>query len=152
MTVPTCLYRQRDAQGRTLYIGVSSNPSARFLEHVKARSPWLLAVVRIDVEWFPTREIALLAEAAAIAAEQPVGNVAGTGRRYGSRRCEGAERLASWLNETQASPETLAHEVGSTGFAIVNIASGRRRPGARLMQRMEAATHGAVPASSWWAA
>jgi hypothetical protein len=61
----TILYRQYDASGALLYIGVAENPFQR------KDYDWFRDIVRIDFEHHPTRSTALAAKAAAIRAENP---------------------------------------------------------------------------------
>lgn len=79
----TALYRHFDAGGQLLYVGISNDALRRLCQH-KDRSSWYEQIRRVDVEWLPSREEALAAEAIAIAKEAPAFNVrlarAGTGK------------------------------------------------------------------------
>lgn len=71
---PAWLYRL--FAGQTLaYVGVSSNPRARFTKH-RYSKPWWSTVTRVEFRWHPSRESAFAAERAAIAHENPLHNVA----------------------------------------------------------------------------
>jgi predicted GIY-YIG superfamily endonuclease len=72
----TCLYRHLDAKGRLLYVGISMSVMRRVSQH-SACSHWFREVASITLEWFPSLELALKAEAKAIAAEKPAHNVQG---------------------------------------------------------------------------
>lgn len=76
----TALYRFYDAADRLLYVGITGDPADRWARHA-AEKPWWPDVARHSVEWLPSREVALAAEAAAIVAEGPLHNVAGTPRQ-----------------------------------------------------------------------
>lgn len=73
--VPTQLYRHFGKDGELLYVGVSLSAVARLSAH-GAVSPWFRDIVRVDVEIFPTRAEALLAEKRAIQTENPLHNKA----------------------------------------------------------------------------
>jgi predicted GIY-YIG superfamily endonuclease len=72
--VPTALYRLRDRSGDLLYVGITENPERRYNDHAKDKS-WWPDVDDRSVEWFPTRNHAIAAEAEAIHTERPRHNV-----------------------------------------------------------------------------
>jgi hypothetical protein len=74
--VPTCLYRHFDASGTLLYVGVSLHVVVRLIGH-RDTAHWFSQLARIEVEHYPTREAALVAEAEAIRTEKPRYNIAG---------------------------------------------------------------------------
>ena len=76
-----CLYRHFDAEGRLLYIGISSSLAYRIEAHRRA-SEWFPLVATISVQHFASREELESAERAAIVAEKPPHN----------RRVDGAPR------------------------------------------------------------
>lgn len=71
---PTALYRLYGEDGSLLYAGISETAMTRFAKHA-ADKPWWPEVASIRLEHLETREAALLAEAEAIAAENPRYNV-----------------------------------------------------------------------------
>jgi len=71
----TALYRQRDAAGYLLYVGVSCSPADRMHQHA-SQSHWAGEIATVSVEYFPTRDEALAAERSAIACERPRHNTA----------------------------------------------------------------------------
>ena len=71
----TSLYRYYDEGDTLLYVGVSHNPFLREVQHEASEKDMTL-VRHIEVEWFGTRELALLAECYAIRRENPLWNVA----------------------------------------------------------------------------
>ncbi len=76
----TAVYRFFNAADELLYVGITGDPRARWAQHA-AEKAWWPDVVRHTVEWLPSREEALAAKAAAITAEAPLHNVAGTPRQ-----------------------------------------------------------------------
>lgn len=71
--VRTALYRHYGPERKLLYVGVSLNAVARLAQH-KNYSQWFGDIRRVTVEWFDSREEALAAERAAVAAEKPFYN------------------------------------------------------------------------------
>jgi predicted GIY-YIG superfamily endonuclease len=67
----TALYRLYDADGRLLYVGITSSPSQRWQRHAHGKTWWHLVADK-KVEWFLTRERALAAETMASATEHPI--------------------------------------------------------------------------------
>lgn len=68
---PVALYHLYGADGELLYIGISSNPRNRFVQHSLIK-PWWSSVTRTSVSWLEvTRQEALVIEAAAIRDERP---------------------------------------------------------------------------------
>ena len=72
--VKTALYRHFDSDGLLLYVGISLSAVERLGGHM-ATSRWASKIARMDIEWFPSRELALEAEKRAIKAEKPQHNV-----------------------------------------------------------------------------
>lgn len=70
----TALYRIRSASSDLLYIGISSNPPKRWLQHA-ADKPWWQEAADFSIEWFESRTEALAMEALAIKSERPLHNV-----------------------------------------------------------------------------
>ncbi|GAC1664474.1 MAG: hypothetical protein PVS3B2_00150 [Candidatus Dormibacteraceae bacterium] len=70
----TALYRHFDAARQLLYVGISLSAVARLAQH-RRTAHWFELLARVDIEWFPTREIALRAEIQAITHEHPKFNV-----------------------------------------------------------------------------
>ena len=67
------LYRQYDAKGKLLYVGVSQNLYNRIYQHENA-SKWFHEVASISVLWMDSKEEALAAEIKAITTENPAHN------------------------------------------------------------------------------
>jgi transcriptional regulator with XRE-family HTH domain len=57
--------------------------------------------------------------------------------------------LTEWLKEKGTSQEAFAAVVGASQGQISRLLSGARGPGLDLAMKIEKATAGAVPASSW---
>jgi predicted GIY-YIG superfamily endonuclease len=72
--VPTALYRLLDDHGTLLYVGITDSPERRWVQHAGEKY-WWPSVADRSIRWFPSREQALIAEAAAIRAERPIHNV-----------------------------------------------------------------------------
>lgn len=70
----TSLYRHFDKNGALLYVGISLSWPVRTKTHAQT-SRWFDQVDKVEIERFPTREAALLAEREAIRAEKPKFNV-----------------------------------------------------------------------------
>lgn len=71
----TALYRLYDTDGALLYIGIACDLEARWSGHASTKAWWENVASR-TVEWHDERELAEVAETAAIAAERPHYNVA----------------------------------------------------------------------------
>lgn len=67
------LYRHFDADGRLLYVGISTASMRRLSEH-RTDSAWFWSIATIKVERFDTIAQARLAETAAIKNERPLFN------------------------------------------------------------------------------
>ncbi len=77
--VPTALYRHLDADGRLLYVGISVNPFERTQYH-RHCAHWFRRVATIQIDWFPSRDLARAAEDEITRAEGPLYNAfEGTG-------------------------------------------------------------------------
>lgn len=96
----TALYRHFDAAGRLLYVGISNNALRRLLQH-REKAHWFTLISRVDIQWLPSRRLALDAEAIAIIDEHPAWN--------------------------KTSPKRVATQPRRRGnFAIEHTATGRR--------------------------
>lgn len=78
------VYRLFAKDGTLLYVGVTAHVNLRMYNH-KAEKHWWPLVARKTVKWYDSRADALKAEAAAIAGEFPVHNIAQ--RPAGCSRC-----------------------------------------------------------------
>ena len=75
MSERAAVYRLYDAQDVLLYIGVSQQPHRRWQQHAQGKR-WWPEVARSEIgTWFESRELAVLAEAAAIRSERPRYNI-----------------------------------------------------------------------------
>lgn len=70
----TALYRYLDAEGRPLYIGITSHLKDRTTAH--AHSRWAQEAASFTVEWYPGDAEAAAAETLAIRTERPLYNLA----------------------------------------------------------------------------
>lgn len=71
---PVTVYRALDSSGILLYVGVTCNFRPRMKQHQKEKA-WWKDVARVAIETYPTRKLALDAEARIIRTEDPVFNV-----------------------------------------------------------------------------
>jgi excinuclease UvrABC nuclease subunit len=78
----TALYRLYDAEDRLIYVGITSNPKARWAAHSRDKH-WWPEVARKSVEWFETRKSAGRIEKIEVEEERPLYNKVfnGTERR-----------------------------------------------------------------------
>lgn len=74
MSTKTALYRHFGKDGELLYIGISYNPFARLSQH-ELSSSWASLTVSMTIEYFESREDALLAEKHAIINDKPIYNI-----------------------------------------------------------------------------
>lgn len=72
--VRTVLYRLFDAAGTLLYVGISSDPKVRWINHAGEKA-WFPQVATTTFEWFDTRSSAEAAEVVAIKTEKPLHNI-----------------------------------------------------------------------------
>jgi excisionase family DNA binding protein len=72
--VSCSVYRFYAADGRLLYVGITSSASSRLAQHAGDKD-WFPEVARATFEHHATREDALAAEREAIVAERPVHNL-----------------------------------------------------------------------------
>jgi hypothetical protein len=71
---PVALYRHYNAAGALLYVGISHSAIKRLSQH-KSTAKWPYDAVRMDTQWFPSRQEAEAAEKTAIQKEQPLFNL-----------------------------------------------------------------------------
>ena len=69
----TALYRLYDADDRLLYVGITSDPRARWKTHA-AEKAWWNDIAREDLRWHATRPSAEAEELSAIKTEAPLHN------------------------------------------------------------------------------
>ena len=115
----TSLYRHFDAAGALLYIGISASHTRRLAEHEET-ARWFQDVARVDVEYYKTREDAIMAEIAAIKVEMPKFNLSHSVREQTRRKPIGNEfNLCDAIDEMGLSavggdlPADLAKEINS---------------------------------------
>jgi len=106
------LYRAWDVDDGLLYIGQTSNLKKRQAEHRRS-SEWFARAVRWTTEEYPDREAALVAEAAAIAAERPEFNIGGQPPRppTAEELAAAEARVNEWVEAQLANaPPLSAHQ------------------------------------------
>jgi predicted GIY-YIG superfamily endonuclease len=94
--VRTALYRLYDSDGKLLYVGITANSAARW-QHHKSQRPWWDRVTEKRLHWYPSREDAERAEAAAIRTELPRFNIAHHPAREAELDDREALRRLRWL-------------------------------------------------------
>lgn len=122
----TALYRHYDAEGRLLYVGVSTDPNRRQLYH-QSKADWIGLSVKVDVEWHRTRSAALASEAKAIFEESPVYNLQHadkTGVKYAAT----GHRIKSMRVASGMSQADFAKRLGFNVTQYANWEAGTRRP------------------------
>jgi len=67
------VYRHFADDGTLLYVGYSANPYRRTEQHSQ-EAFWFGKITRIEIDWHPTKELALAAEREAIYRETPLCN------------------------------------------------------------------------------
>lgn len=75
MKSETIVYRLFDSQGILLYVGITSRSLSRIDEHIASKE-WAGLVSTVRIERFNDRNVASLAERAAILTEHPIHNLA----------------------------------------------------------------------------
>ncbi|MFH8531556.1 GntR family transcriptional regulator [Streptomyces tendae] len=130
----TALYRLYDASGRLLYIGITTEPKARFASHATYKS-WWPQVTRKDVSWLEgTWRQALAVEAAAIQDEKPQFN--------GKHNAPLAPFSAESWSTIDAPPRGKAAALAD--LVRAEITSGRWLPGMRVPRREDLAAASGV--------
>ena len=69
---PTQLYRHYDKNNVLLYVGISLSAVVRLIGHHAA--PWIEEITRVEIQHFPSRRAARVAERRAIESEGPLHN------------------------------------------------------------------------------
>lgn len=76
----TALYRLSNADGELLYVGISSKPLQRWIQHSGDKA-WWPKVGQFSLTWFDSLSEAAAMEAHAIRTERPVHNIVHNGRK-----------------------------------------------------------------------
>lgn len=74
----TAMYRLRSSDGVLLYVGISTQPLQRWMQHA-ADKDWWPEVASMSLEWLGSNAEALAIEAHAIRTERPIHNVVHNG-------------------------------------------------------------------------
>jgi hypothetical protein len=125
----TCeLYRHFDKDGKLLYVGISLNTLKRIRDH-KSQSTWFDSVVRIEIERYPSREEALIAEERAIVEEKPLLNLR-YAKRWGaaSRGPEKQKIYEEGLAEAKAKGIRVSKRSASVRWQIEMAEKGVQYP------------------------
>lgn len=144
------VYRHLDANGRTLYIGASANPGARYDNH-RSVSEWALDVTRIEIEWHRSREAAYAAERAAIFAERPPHNKEWQkASRSNWRANHGQVALFEWMSAFHIGIDEFADRLGVSQPAAREFVVGVKHPRRVRKAQICVATDGFVPMDVWY--
>ena len=145
------LYRMYSADGVLLYIGQSGAPARRIEQHAACRD-WPYVVARIDVEWHPTRETAVLAEAAAIAAECPKYNIAHQPRvqprKWPAPR--GGNVVLAWMEANGVTEAQMCDITEIPMSKLQRLLRNELHATGRIPYALQEATGGAVRSSVFW--
>lgn len=109
----TALYRFFDADGRLLYVGVTSNPKVRWHAH-ELYQHWWQEVHTKEIEWLPTRAEALAAERQAIRTEKPLHDK--SDRQAARARVPEPERRAQSEEYTAKAVQALEADIRAGVF------------------------------------
>lgn len=97
----TALYRLYNTDGRLLYVGITSNPKARWSAHSRDKH-WWPEVARKTIEWFETRKSAERIEKVEVEEESPRYNKVFNGERRVELYNEGVARAAAEARTLEA--------------------------------------------------
>lgn len=146
----TAVYAHVDAGGTILYIGCSSCPFSRYQQHLSA-SPWAKQVVRIDIEWFPTRQEALEAELARIKAVQPAMNrqLSQYRKRNNWSGNDGHRYVKAWADMQGLDTAAVAERFSVAKAYAAKLMSVPCFPRMQNKANFSAASDGYVPFGAW---
>lgn len=145
----TAVYRHFDADGRLLYVGCSSDPHGRFVNH-KCKSAWAFQVATISIEWFENRATALAAERAAILTEKPPFNSA-LGGKQGKAWSDnlGHIYVSQWLKSSGVTIKEFADRLGVRVGEARLLATEVRHIRIPKQLNLCIASDGYVPQKAW---
>ncbi len=122
----TALYRHFDHEGRLLYVGISLSAVERLAQHSRS-AKWSQAICHITVHWFHSREAALDAEVAAIAAERPAYNIVHNSEVVQGKAAPSASRRVNVPMLVDSPAEVAAHFGISSGTVQRLVRDGMPR-------------------------
>ena len=111
----TALYRHLDADGALLYVGISRCPLCRTKEHEET-TDWYHHIASVKIDWFDSRDDAVIAEVAAIKSEQPLFNYQHTHRAL--RPDEGRSDIMAAATAKGGGVSALATALGVSRQAV----------------------------------
>lgn len=116
----TAVYRLYNEAGELIYVGVGFIPEERMRAHAREK-PWWPLVKSWTITWHPDRQSARDAETAAIKAEHPIANIAGTPLNDTKTHIarEAAQRAAA---ERRAAREQRIAQLNQAGKTVRQIA------------------------------
>jgi excinuclease UvrABC nuclease subunit len=105
----TGLYRHFDKNGDLLYVGISLNVFMRLYQH-KDSSHWFSEISTVTIEYFETRQDALIAEELAIKKEKPMHNIVFS-KQIQNENTKSDEAEVDWLNSIKQSKTDLLKRI-----------------------------------------
>lgn len=145
----TAVYKHVSADGVVLYVGCSANPFARYGTHLST-SAWAHDVAKIEIEWFPDREMALAAEDRAICQLKPRFNSSlriRPARKWPAN--VGHKFLCDWLEWVGLSHSEFALATGINRQLVKKMACEVSHPRNKTATKIEVFTAGYVPCNVW---
>tara|TARA_R110000751_G_scaffold307812_1_gene431864 strand:- start:42395 stop:42844 length:450 start_codon:yes stop_codon:yes gene_type:complete len=141
------VYRHIGHENDLLYVGVSAEPFRRQREHA-ASSRWFPGISRVDFDWFEDKRDAQTEERRAITFDAP---------QFNQRRASWPDNAAvgaspdlnRYLSDRRMLPCEFGRISGYSPTTIEGWLNGKSLPSRKVMLSIQAATSGAVPASSW---
>lgn len=145
----TAVYRHYDDNERLLYVGCTTCPNCRYGFH-RSQSDWGHEVVKIEIEWHPTREAALAAEAEQIQSLNPPHNreaPSNKGRTW--TPTTGHLFVQAYLKRTGMSLVEFANAIDLSVASARKYAERVSHPQSQRAALICYATDGYVPTDSW---
>lgn len=141
----TDLYRHFSKSGQLLYVGISECALGRLADH--ANKTWAQDIARVDIEKFPDRDSAMVAEQRAIISEMPIHNVRGSTDEYpastGVTIHPEMLRLRRYLKSMKFAQRTEFAERCGTKVSYLNVVvSGGKKVSVRLAVRLAKESNG----------
>jgi predicted GIY-YIG superfamily endonuclease len=118
------VYRFFDPDGQLLYVGVTSDPHKRWLQHQR-RSPWASLADTVSLEWYAYEDLALIAERRAIRDESPRFNVRSTPQGNAQQRAAGRASAHARGIARRISAEQMPRTDGRDGLTQMVVAEVR---------------------------
>ena len=139
------VYRMFDADDALIYVGQSCAPFIRPMQRLGS-ADWPLQVVKMLMEWFPTREEALAEEARLIKAYKPKFNIVMNDENNNrNRQTHGGKVLALWLKRNGMTVSEFGFNTGLSRKVVDKILSCEVQPSYITIQKLEKVTGDDIP-------